>query len=536
MDEKKDSKGFTVIKQIVTQIWKIILLLFFFACIILQAPLKLLIPLTVFLLAVIILPARFGKWVGAAVGIFILVLVLWIFLPEKGGDWKPFTFDDELAKLESKRQIPDEENAAILYNRLMADYNKSDLDPNFITGQIDDITASEYWPAKDYPQIAEWINGHQDTIDKLLQASKFEKCKFDATPKSLFLLDIDRTGAFRQWTRLLSRASNNDIAEDRNTEGLEKIRCIFQMGKHLCQQALFVDLLCGFSREQAAINRLKNLVITGQPDKNQLDSIEEFIEEIEYDWQSDLPRVLDYEKLLMKNMLSFCCYEINPEGKIRYNYDPQNAMINLLPDESNNIPPITYFNRKFAKAWNIIYWFFVPANPRELSKTIDEAYQKNYKMAKPDYNWNKRSKRPPLASFKLNYKYYIERLMFITEPTYYDTHDLYLRGDSMKNGSLLLIALRRYKDKNGFWPENLDQIKDLTKEEFLTDPVNNQSFVYERTDDSFILYSKGKNGIDDGGVGHSGYTAKQDDVYIWPLEGPKEPVIETAGEPNDTRQ
>jgi len=49
----------------------------------------------------------------------------------------------------------------------MADYDKSDLDPNFITGEVDDITTSEYWQEKAYPQVAEWIRNHQDTINKL---------------------------------------------------------------------------------------------------------------------------------------------------------------------------------------------------------------------------------------------------------------------------------------------------------------------------------------------------------------------------------
>jgi len=74
MDGKKDGSELKTIGQIATQIWKIILLIFFFTCIILQAPLKLLIPLAVFLLAVIILPHRYVNGSGQG----------WDFYPRTG--------------------------------------------------------------------------------------------------------------------------------------------------------------------------------------------------------------------------------------------------------------------------------------------------------------------------------------------------------------------------------------------------------------------------------------------------------------------
>jgi len=71
----------------------------------------------------------------------------------------------------------------------------------------------------------------------------------------------------------------------------------------------------------------------------------------------------------------------------------------------------------------------------------------------------------------------------------------------------ILIALRRYRNKAGKWPESLDQIK--LSGEVLTDPHGSGAFVYRLTDDGFTLYSKGPNGIDNGGSRASG------DQPIW---------------------
>jgi len=297
-------------------------------------------------------------------------------------------------------------------------------------------------------------------------------------------------------------------------------------------------MLSGIAIKQMAIGSFKNFVITGKANKKRLDEIEGFIKEVECNWRSDLPRVLDYEKLFMKNMLSFCVYEINARGEIRLSRDPEKAMRNMLPSAFNEIPPAGYFKRKLTKAWSIVNGFFVPANPQKLSKTVDTAFQRNYEMAEPDFDWNKSPKKFSLFSFKLNYKYLIEKLILIGGPSYHSVHDIYLREDSMKNGALLLIALRRYKDENGSWPENLDEIKGLTKEENFIDPTNGQSFVYKLADNGFVLYSKGENGIDNGGQQFSYHKDKEnDDINIWPLKQcQKELPKKTSGEPNDTQR
>ena len=76
----------------------------------------------------------------------------------------------------------------------------------------------------------------------------------------------------------------------------------------------------------------------------------------------------------------------------------------------------------------------------------------------------------------------------------------------------ILIALRRHKEKTGVWPESLEQIEPKLPEQMLIDPQNNGSFVYKRHVDNFIFYSKGPNGIDEGGSS----SGMVDDWLIWP--------------------
>lgn len=91
--------------------------------------------------------------------------------------------------------------------------------------------------------------------------------------------------------------------------------------------------------------------------------------------------------------------------------------------------------------------------------------------------------------------------------------ELYLRELADKRGTMTLIGLRRYKNQNGQWPENLEQIKSFIDPNILVDPMNKGSFVYKKTDNDFLLYSKGLNGKDENGDSNS----PADDWPIWPV-------------------
>jgi hypothetical protein len=89
---------------------------------------------------------------------------------------------------------------------------------------------------------------------------------------------------------------------------------------------------------------------------------------------------------------------------------------------------------------------------------------------------------------------------------------IHLRLEASRRAIRIFIALRRYKEKTGTWPETLEQIEPKLPEQMLTDPQNNGHFIYKRAGDDFVFYSKGPNNIDEGGS-HSG---SADDWLVWP--------------------
>jgi hypothetical protein len=326
---------------------------------------------------------------------------------------------------------------------------------------------------------------------------------------------LDRLNTMKKWAQLLMTSANNDIAEKRINKALEKYIAVLQMGKHQYQQPSMIDFLFGAGIEALSTNQLKRFVVMGDATEKRLNLIEQALFEVKHDWSYDLPRIIDHEKLFTKNFWGMF-YGVNPEGKIRLNPGvATKVIIPQLPEDIKNKFVITYWHERLMKAWTILWWFYMPATPQKVGEIIDSEYKRFYAMTKPDFDWRKRPREFSIASIRFNYRYMIEMQLRILESTYYSIHDTYLRIISQQSGALLTIASRRYKNKNGHWPESLDQVKSLTTEEIFVDPINNSSFIYKLTDGNFVLYSRGKNDIDENGK----YKDGADDWPIWPPVG-----------------
>ncbi len=489
-----------------------------------EAPWKAITLLLIVLAACRILPKPAIKWFWLSVGVVVIALIIWVFLPDRKGDWRPYTFDEELAAIEAKRAIPNSENAATIYNKLLEVYDSNAMYPDFLKNrELDRSTIAEPWSSKEYPQIAEWLKSHENTIATLMDASKIEKCRFPIAADSAALSQtMKRLSAMRSWARLLIRAASNDLGEDQPGQALEKQIALLQMTAHLYQQPTMIDMLVGIAIEALAIQQFNGFMVTGDATEAHLSVIEKALADIKHDWSYDLARILEGEKPMMKNLFSMF-YEVNPKGRVRLTRDPTAAIKTQFPQFPQEIRPLTYWRKKLMKAKTISGWFYMPSTPEKAAEIIDASYERLHAMAESDFDWKKEPRKFPITRFRFNYRYLIENLAGMLEEPYYKIHDQYLRVHSVQRASRLMITLRRYKNKNGIWPESLDDIKSLAPLEAFVDPTNGSEFVYKLTDDTFKLYSKGKNNIDENGLNEQHYLGKDkpDDWLIWPRKNRK---------------
>jgi len=177
-EEQVKNKKPVIINRILKWTGLGLLVLLLIASLIFQAPWKVISSLLIILAACTVLPKPYRKWFWLSVAAIILVLIIWVFLPEDSEGWRPYTFDEEFAALNAKYAIPDSENAATIYNALREAYDPNTMHPDSSDPNIVILTRREPWSSRDYPELAKWLEDQQNTIEKLIEASRINSCQY----------------------------------------------------------------------------------------------------------------------------------------------------------------------------------------------------------------------------------------------------------------------------------------------------------------------------------------------------------------------
>jgi hypothetical protein len=485
-EESQEKKKSGSVKRIFKWIGLGLLAVLLIAAIIFQASWKVITLLVIILAGCTVLPKPARKWFWLSAGVVLIALIIWVFLPEDDEGWRPYTFDKELAALEAKYVIPDEENAAFAYDEIFETLDIDSNQPEFFI-KLKPSSKDEPWLTKDHPETAEWLKDKQKIIDRLIEISRIEKCKFSIPvgPASLDL-SMKRLPQIRRSTFLLVSAANNDIAEGRIDAALEKCLCIIQMAKHLYQQPALIYYQVGIAIEALGSLRLNRFVIEAQPRPEQLQLIANSLIGVENNWGADWRKVMDFEKLYAKNMLCGMVYEVDSEGKTRLT---RRSFASTIGQSPQQLPAETYSRRKCAKLGTILGWLYFPSSPEKISEIVDASFEKYYAMAESGFDWDKEPSefRP---RWKVNYRSMVEMLTSLPGPAYYRIHEIYLRNLEIRRGSRLLTAIKRYYIEHGIWPASLDAIQSRAPAEAFIDPVSGNEFEYEKHGERFSLYGE----------------------------------------------
>lgn len=367
----------------------------------------------------------------------IVALILWATC-----SWRDSrSADERLAEIEGARAIPDSENAAMIYNQLLQDPNASsplDYVPESLDPQIVNRGIREPWLSEDQSKLAAWLKEHQFLIDRLLEVSRFEKCRFPISIDVVLTSQVDRAAPMRQWGFLLSMAANNDIAEGRVDAAMAKWQAILRMADHMRQQPTLIDHIIANGIEELAPPSLAGFVATGDVTESRLREIEAMYLPMKDGWAQHLKEIQLIEGLRSRK----------------------------LTEQFSALDRLRYHLVSF-----------------QMRRAVNPATGWTFNQSPSDMTGHK-----------------------------------YRRCIATARGVRILVTLRRYKNANGRWPESLDEIKASLSEEVLTDPFNKGSFIYKPVGDTFRLYSRGKNGIDENGKWESDAweSGVNDDWLIWP--------------------
>jgi hypothetical protein len=209
------------------------------------------------------------------------------------------SIDKQLARIEAARAIPDSENAGVIYDRLMDDYDAEEFSLTSPDGQPYSLIRSQLWKDKEYPEVAKWLEGCEALMASLLKASSMEECRFPiAYSVTTANIQMTRSKAIRRWAMVLAYSANNDAAEDRIRQALEKYFTLIQMGRHMRQQPGGTDFLLGIGLEATAFQAMRPAILQARLTDEHLQAIESMLTPVEDLWRRDSRYLARVERLL----------------------------------------------------------------------------------------------------------------------------------------------------------------------------------------------------------------------------------------------
>jgi hypothetical protein len=493
--------------------------------------------LAILLIITVFIPRFLRKWVYACLGLIVFSLIVWIFLPESDVGWKPFVFENEFDELNRKYAVPENENAAPLYDLVRKSHNGAN--PNSDDGldwlaqskkalstDPNDITLNRFWTQSDFPEVASWLEQQKPLVDQLRQAGNKTSCFWPIDSKDNGFVDSSRLSHWKAWITLFIRSGNLATGSQDTAQAIRDYAANFRIGNHCRQQLHMIEWLIGLAAEGYSYTAYRKLTIEADLNPAELDSIEDIVSHVQYDWSSNWLRLATAERISVRSTIAGTIYETDARKRLRHSRSPE-----LFPDAWTNSPSPTnvektYFQRRWVKCRAIFAWFILPGSPDGFIKYTDSHFQELFALSNPNYDWEENLvffQEPLTRSEMRKLKYNLSALALfvhhVTMPAYIKLHDVFCSKAAERQATLIAVELRRYKNRTGQWPDSLDQVMTESNQSLFVDPLNGDSFVYRRTDEGFRFYSTGKDGIDDDGINDKSLEA--DDVLFWPLKSRK---------------
>ncbi|MCU0914889.1 MAG: hypothetical protein MUC88_10030 [Planctomycetes bacterium] len=453
---------------------------------------------------------------GVHFGLLGLVLLagattyLW---PQNDDTWRPYRFDDELAKIEAQQAMPDVENAAFHYASVFAEMDVDD-EPDFGAGAA---LESIPWKGDDHPQVSAWLEAQSGVVASLMEIGRMEKCRWPVQA-GLYEPYTVPYKKLRRSTLLLMGTGNRDLGEGRVDNALTRYFCVLRMADYLQQQPSRLDARIGFGVERNALEMVRHILVQSPQSSRGIAQIAEHLPLTTDTWSGQWRRLLEYEKLRYMNLLGRL-YEVDGRGHIRFAGRPM-----ISPQDEGEQKQAKRPSRLLS-----LYWLMnMPLDPHGVRGLADRYFARFEPLVNTEpLPRIERRRQPGLAwdDFRCvcNFYRWWAEASFFREEEYTDHRQQYAQCLSLRRGTWLALGLRRYHDRHGAWPESLDQISEYVPPEAFRDPMTGETFVYRPEADSFALYSTGLNRLDEGG--RRGYVKAldkvQDDLWIWPPPAPE---------------
>ena len=450
-------------------------------------------------------------------GVLILCLIIYIAWFLAGRPAITTNYVEELNRM--VRPVADESlNAAVLYEKAIELYELS-------SGGASELVRKKYYEAtSEEKQIMEkWLSDNKDIFDLVIAGSKkpyyWQKYGNKQNTDEMMTVLMPNLAGFRSLARALLRWRVWISAEGgRYGDALDDIKAGFRFGQQLKENGTFIEQLIGIAIRAMAVQELRGIVSQYRIDSVELAAFQKDFEQMFTN--EDFVISLDTERLFMYDEIQRCFTEDRFGGGHLY---PTRIMA-IGDDKNYKIHDVLSEVVLSPDAWLAsLHVLFAHPNKQETREMAERFYA----------FWEEIAEKSP-GQLHLE-EIDIEKegaeivkgniLLEILTPAIHRVCEISYRNKTDVEATLVIIAILRYKEDTGDYPENLVELvtagylKKLSIDSFSDKPL-----VYKKTDDNFLLYSFGENLKDDGGEvvrddkGKVKKWAAEGDWVFWPVQ------------------
>jgi len=424
---------------------------------------------------------------------------------------KPTISVDYLAVLNqmSRLQLQDESNAWPHYEKAIA---------LFVEPDGFDIAPEHIMTEEELQKIRKWVETNKAAWQEFAAGSLKSYChrEYQYDPnvkdedKSLFNILSFPLRPIRGLTRLGIWRARMQIDANQPQQAVEDCLSIARFGSHWQGKGILIEQLVGIAAGSRARDEMLN--IAGTKELSPID-LKRFQQQLLQIYPQGYPFMnVEGERLLFMDAVQRIFTDGGPGGG------------HIIPDrwmiyyESITNPPQSDGILPFIAA------AMVQAGRDKTMNKGNEFYDRMEKHAKISpyerHTGNPNDFENMISSLS-PYRYL---LIYILMPAVDRISEIAYRGRALHQATVTVLALKQWRLEKNEYPANLDELvmAGYLKEPPM-DPFSNESLIYKKTDDGFILYSVGLNFTDDGGKsgkdseGRIKRWADNGDNVFWPV-------------------
>jgi hypothetical protein len=423
-----------------------------------------------------------------ALAILILCLILYIAWFVSGKPSFTINYVDKLNRM-VRPAVDESLNAAPLYEKAAKQYHKNLQDCNAIV-QLQGKKFYELTP--DQKQTVEkWLTDNKEILDMVITGSEkpYYWQTYTNDREELLSIYMPQLRDYRYLAYALRWRAQSNAERGNFKDAFDDIKTSYRIGRHItADKVTYAEQLAGREIKAMSVGTIRDILGHNRIDSATLVDLQNDFERLIA--SDDFTVNIETEKLTVYEVAQRCF----TDDRIGGGHLNLKLAIALVMCEQNSEPNTS----SLQILPSLLHILFTHPNKQQTIEMADRYYAFFESAA---HKTPAQIKAEGIDIDKQVLK--IVKGNILLEGCGAEIHKTLLMGYRNKvdvESTLPLIAILRYKQDFGEFPENLDKLVETGYlKKIPIDPFSDNPIVYKKTKDSFIIYSVGSNFVDDGG-------------------------------------